>query len=187
MSERRLPTEAALVISVIYRREERFDEAAGRMANVWGEPERVHGPFPFDRTRYYRREMGEPLVRRFLVFRHLVARDTLPDIKIAAETIEREFAVDGRRTVNIDPGMLTEENFILATGKNFSHRVYLGNGVFADLTLMFREGEYRALPWTYPDYATDEIRTFLREVRETYRRAIRRGKEGFRKRGDDVA
>jgi len=187
MSERRKPTTAALVVSVIYRLEGRFDEAIQRMAATWGEPERISGPFLFNQTEYYRREMGEPLLRRFFVGRSLVARDTLPEIKVAAETIEREFTTAGCRTVNIDPGMLTRENYILATGKNFSHRVYLGNGVFADLTLLFREGEYRALPWTYPDYATDEIRGFLGEVRETFRQARKRRSEGFLNRGDDVA
>lgn len=187
MSERRQPTEAALVVSVIYRLEDRFDGAIPRMVSVWGEPERISGPFLFDKTGYYRREMGEPLIRRFFVGRRPVARDTLPDIKVAAEAIEREFVAGGRRTVNIDPGLLTEENFILATGKNFSHRVYLGNGVYADLTLMYREGEYRALPWTYPDYATDEIRTFLGMVRESFRQARKGRTEDDRNRGDDVA
>lgn len=186
MSERRRPEPAALVVSVIYRIESRFDEAARRMGALWGDPERISDPFPFDKTRYYRREMGEPLVRRFFVGRRPVARDTLPEIKVAAETIEREFAEEGRRTVNVDPGFLTAENFVLATGKNFSHRIYLGNGVFADLTLVFREGEYRALPWTYPDYASGEIRAFLGEVRDRFRRAGR-SPEDFLKRGGDVA
>lgn len=174
MSERRRPTAAALVVSAIYRLEGRFDEAAQRMADAWGVPERISDPFVFDQTRYYRDEMGAPLVRRFFVGGRPVARDMLSAIKVSAETIEREFAVEGRRTVNIDPGLLTEENFILATGKNYSHRVYLRDGVFADLTLQFREGEYRALPWTYPDYASDPIRAFFGEVRETFRRTGKR-------------
>jgi len=90
---------------------------------------------------------------------------SLPEVKIGLERIERDLSVGGRRTVNLDPGMVTPENFILATGKNFTHRVYLRDGVFADLTLVFRKGEYRTLPWTYPDYATEEIRLLLEEVR----------------------
>jgi len=186
VSERGTPKAAALVVSVIYRLEERFEEAALRMASVWGEPERIGGPFPFDRTDYYRPEMGEPLLRRFFVAGRLVPRDALPAVKIAAEEIEQQCSVEGRRTVNVDPGLLTEENFILATGKNFSHRVYLGNGVFADLTLVYRQGEYRALPWTYPDYASGEIRSFLGQIRERYR-TMGMEPERLRNRGDGVA
>jgi len=187
MSRRSQPTAAALVVSAIYRLEGRFDEAARRMVDVWGEPERISEPFPFDQTDYYRREMGEPLFRRFFVGKRPVERDALSGIKVVSETIEREFTAAGRRTVNIDPGVLTDENFLLATGKNFSHRVYLGNGVFADLTLVFRKGEYRALPWTYPDYATVEIRAFLGEVRKSFHRARMRGDGGSPNRGEDVA
>jgi hypothetical protein len=76
--------------------------------------------------------------------------------------------------VNLDPGLLTEENFILATGKNYSHRVYLRDGVFADLTLVYRKGEYLPLPWTYPDYASPAIREFLAQVREELREGRKR-------------
>jgi len=186
MSQRRAPKAAALVVSVIYRVEERFDEAASRMAAAWGEPERIVGPFPFDKTEYYRREMGEKLLRRFFVSGRPVPRDSLAAIKNVAEGIEREFSEEGRRTVNVDPGLLTEESFILATGKNCSHRIYLGDGVFADLTLVFRQGEYRPLPWTYPDYASDEIRSLLGRIRERFRQTGE-GPAKVRIRGDDVA
>jgi hypothetical protein len=112
--------------------------------------------------------MGSPLHRRFLSAERPVSRDALPAIKIAMESIEAEFSEGGKRTVNLDPGLLSPENFILATGKNYSHRVYLGMGVFADLTLVFRNGGYQPLPWTYPDYASEEIRSLLRELRRVH-------------------
>lgn len=183
MSRRREPKAARLVVSAIYRREERFEDAAGRMAAVWGDPARISGPFPFDRTDYYAREMGEPLWRRFFVADRFVPRDSLPAVKVAAERIEQACSEGGCRTVNVDPGLLTEENFVLATGKNYSHRVYLADGVFAEVTLLYRGGEYRALPWTYPDYASGEIRGFLGELREGLRRENRKSRD----RGDDVA
>lgn len=178
MSRRAVPKPAKLLASVIYRDEGRFADARGLFAERIGTVERVSERFPFDWSDYYSREMGAPLVRRFVVAADLVARDALAAVKEAADRIETELAVGGRRTVNVDPGLLTEENFILATGKNYSHRVYLRDGVFADLTLVYEKGAYRALPWTYPDYASDAVRAFLAEVRSAYRESRGRGAEG---------
>ncbi len=178
MSRRAVPSPAKLVASVIYRDEERFAAARALFAQRIGAVERVSDPFPFDFTEYYAREMGTPLVRRFVVAADPGARDRLAAAKKAAEGIEDALAVGGRRTVNVDPGLLSEESFILATGKNYSHRVYLRDGVFADLTLVYRKGEYRALPWTYPDYASDPVRSFLSDIRAAYRESLGRKGEG---------
>ncbi len=171
MSRRGVPPPAKLVASLIYRDEARFSEACRLFAERLGSVERVSDPFPFDFTEYYAREMGAPLARRFVVAAEPIARDALARVKEAAEGIENALAVEGRRTVNVDPGLLTEENFVLATGKNYSHRVYIRDGVFADLTLVYERGGYRALPWTYPDYASDAVRGFLADVRRAYREA----------------
>lgn len=177
MSRRKAPPPARLLLSVIYRDEEDFSRSLGRIAEQVGEVARASEAFPFDRTDYYAREMGAPLFRRFVLTARALSRDALATAKIAAEAIENEFSVNGKRTVNIDPGLLTDENFVLATGKNYSHRIYLRDGVFADLTLVFEKGEYRPLPWTYPDYASPEIRAFLAgwrgEVREERKRSPR--------------
>lgn len=170
MSRRSVPGPAVLLVSVIYGDEVLFGRAKDRLAERFGPIASVSGTFPFDRTDYYGREMGAGLLRRFVVFENRRERGALVGAKIAAEEIERAFEAGGRRTVNIDPGILTDENFILATGKNYSHRVYLGEGVFADLTLVYRGGGYRPLPWTYPDYAGEAIRSFLDSVRAERRR-----------------
>jgi hypothetical protein len=168
LSVRSEPPPARLVISAIYREERKYAEALPRVAAAVGPVRPAGNRFPFDRTDYYGEEMGAPLFRRFLAAEAAVPRDALPAVKVALEAIEGEMADDGRRAVNLDPGLLTAENFILATGKNYSHRVYLGNGVFADLTLVYRKGEFHPLPWTYPDYASGEIRALLREIRRDY-------------------
>lgn len=169
MSRRKMPSLAKLLVSVIYREEERFVESRERLSARFGAVERTSGRFPFDRTDYYEREMGAPLFRRFVVMKEPVPRDALASSKVRAEEVEVELSLSGRRMVNLDPGLLTEENFILATGKNYGHRVYLRDGVFADLTLVYRKGEYLPLPWTYPDYASPAIRAFLAQVREGLR------------------
>ncbi len=168
MSVRTEPRPARLVVSVIYREERKYADAVPRVEAVLGPVRAAGGRLPFDKTGYYEREMGAPLFRRFLSATRPVSRDTLPAIKIALESIENRLSEGGRRSVNLDPGLLTPENFILATGKNFSHRVYLGNGVFADLTLVYRNGGFQPLPWTYPDYASEEVRSLLRELRREH-------------------
>jgi hypothetical protein len=171
MSRRRVPSPARLLVSVIYGEEGRFGEVFPRLVDLFGAAAETSGVFPFDRTDYYEKEMGAPLHRKFVVMERLVPRDALAAAKVRTEELEAEFSVDGKRTVNLDPGLLTEENFLLATGKNYSHRVYLRDGVFADLTLEYRKGEYRPLPWTYPDLASPAILAYLGEVREGLREA----------------
>lgn len=178
MSRRRAPSPGKLFFSVIYGREERFREALAAMEETFGEVGEVSGPFPFDRTGYYAAEMGAPLARRFVVQAAPVSRDALADAKIAAEALERRFAEEGRRTVNIDPGLMTPENMLLATGKNYSHRVYLGRGVFADLTLMFGKEGCRTLPWTYPDYADPAVQAFLAGIRGRFLDTARNDDKG---------
>jgi len=165
---RSAPRPARLVVSAIYRDEPRFEEGVSRVEAAVGPVRAVGGRLPFDRTDYYRREMGAPLFRRFLTASRAVPRDTLAAIKVAMGSIEAELSEGGRRTVNLDPGLLTPESFILATGKNYTHRVYLGEGVFADLTLVCRGGEFHPLPWTYPDYASEGILSLLRELRREH-------------------
>ncbi len=175
MSCRRIPAPAMLVVSAIYREERILESAVGRIAAVAGAVRFAGGVFPFDRTEYYSEEMGRPLLRRFLAASDPVRRDALPEIKCGLEGIERDLSEGGRRTVNLDPGLITPENFVLATGKNFSHRIYLRDGVYADLTLIFRRGGYLPLPWTYPDYASEEIRALLGELRRGHMSRKARG------------
>ena len=99
----------------------------------------------FDYTRYYEDEMGSPLFRRWATFKDLVPQDRLADIKHQALELEERWTVDKKRRLNIDPGLLTAERLVLATGKNYSHRIYLGKGIFGDLTLIFYQGSFSAL------------------------------------------
>lgn len=122
----------------------------------------------FHYTDYYQPEMGAPLFRRILTFQQLILQSRLSHIKCQTNDVEQALAERGRRTVNIDPGYLLYERFVLATGKNYAHRIYIGEGIYADLTLIYQDSAYQPLPWTYPDYKADEIRTFLLQVRQKY-------------------
>jgi hypothetical protein len=92
----------------------------------------------------------------------------LAQIKLATNELEQEYSSGGKRTVNIDPGYMLHERFVLATAKNYSHRIYIGRRIYADLTLIYKDGRFRALPWTYPDYADERMLTYLQQVRNKY-------------------
>jgi hypothetical protein len=177
MSIPRTPKPAKLVIGLLMRDEPLLQTAAAELERCFGPADVISPWFPFDYTEYYKREMGSPLKRCMICFQRLVGQETLPAVKRATNRIETGLAVDGRRRVNIDPGFLTLERFVLATGKNYSHRIYLGQGIFADLTLMFSDGRFVPLDWTYPDYAEAPMRHFLAEVRDRYRVELRRRPE----------
>ncbi len=123
----------------------------------------------FDYTNYYYREMGSPLFRKVFAFKNLIAQDELARIKEKTNEIENRFAISGKRAVNIDPGYLVSSRFVLATGKEYSHRIYIGHRIYADLTLMYSKKEgFKTLEWTYPDYASQSMLSFLSKVRDKY-------------------
>lgn len=110
---------------------------------------------------YYSHEMGEPLKRSFFVTSKSFSREFLLSTKLLAQKWEQEFALQNKRRMNIDVGFISLENFILATTKNYSHRVFIGQNIFADLTYQFINGSFEPLPWCYPDYRDEEKVIFL--------------------------
>lgn len=142
-------------------------EALNAMEAVLGTIDVASPPLAFNFTRYYEPEMGAPLWRLAVSFTPLTSPERLVEIKHYTASLEQRLAhPDGRRRVNLDPGMLTAENLVLATGKKSPHRVYLGRGVYADLTLLYQDGRFTPLPWTYPDYAGPELQGWLVQMRQ---------------------
>lgn len=131
------------------------------------------GLLPFAATDYYRQELGEPLCRRFLAFAQPLPQDALAAAKVWSNALEARLArSDGRRRVDIDPGLLTQERLVLASAKNFTHRVYLGQGIYADLTLFYQRGRWQELPWTFPEYRTPAVQAQLTAMRQCYRQLL---------------
>lgn len=168
MSHPQAPQPAKLVIGVFLKDKSLLQQAAESLQAAFGSIDMVSPWFAFDYTNYYVPEMGRPLFRRMLVFKTLIQQEALASIKCSTNDLEMRFAVDGKRRINIDPGYLLHERFVLATGKNYTHRIYIGQGIYADLTLLFQKGEFQTLPWTYPDYAAAEMLDFLSRVRQKY-------------------
>ena len=159
--------------SIIYKDTESLGCAISEMSRLIGRIEEQTEPSLFTHTRYYEKEMGEGLMRLFVLFAPVVDREALPDIKAATNGIESGLARDGRRTVNIDSGYIALEHVILATTKGYSHRIYLRDGIHADLTLMFNDGSYRPLQWTYPDYAEEQTIGLFNRWRDICKRSLR--------------
>jgi hypothetical protein len=168
MSEPHAASPAKLLIGIFSAEMELIVHVARELSDRLGAVEMISPWFDFDYTEYYYAEMGRPLRRRVFVFRDHIQQDQLPAIKHLTNGVENRYQLEGRRRVNIDPGYLLKERLVLATGKNFAHRIYIGQCIFADLTLIYQDGAYRPLPWTYPDYADPAMRSFLDQARERF-------------------
>ena len=160
-----------LICGVIASEEYVFKRAGERLAQLYGNIDLESVTFTFDFTDYYAKQMGEDLKRRFLSFERLLSPETLSKIKIETNKLEDEIKEElgsGSRIVNLDPGYLTPSSLIMATAKNFAHRVPLQNGIYAHLEFLFAKDEVRTLDWTYPDYKTEDYQNFFLDVRRAY-------------------
>ncbi|HEX3020291.1 MAG TPA: DUF4416 family protein [Chitinispirillaceae bacterium] len=141
--------------------------------NKFGEQEFNYGPLPFSWSEYYSEEMGSNLMKCYFNYSSLIDRLQLIDIKLFTNSIEQDYSVQGKRCVNIDPGYLARDKFVLVTTKDFYHRLYLGKGIYGEETLHYRKGKYRYFSWTYPDYKQKNLYEFLEKARATLVRDLR--------------
>jgi hypothetical protein len=175
MGKPREPQPVKLFMSLMAAEEGFFQQGMMNLRSAFGEVDFISERFPFNLTDYYTREMGPGLFRHFVTFEPLIPPSSLPEIKHATHRIEEKHAAPGgNRRINIDPGYLSLEHVVLATTKGYTHRPYLREGIYADLTLIFRNQSYRALEWTYPDYAKEEIISLFNQCRLRYREALKR-------------
>ncbi len=173
MSTPEEPEDVKLICSLFSPQESLIDRVIEELEGSFGRLESKSPRLFFDRTRYYEREMGWPLHRLFVAFRRLIRPEAIVDVKLTANSVEHKYRVGGNRQINIDPGYVSLERVVLATGKNYSHRIYLSKGIYADLTLVFRKGSFTPLDWTYRDYADPVVIGYLNEVRNKYKAQIR--------------
>ncbi len=173
MSHPQPPASAKLIVGVVLKEKELARGITEALMDAFGRVDLVSPWLPFDFTTYYQKEMGAPLFRRLLAFESLIEQTALVDIKRLTNDMEIKWSKDKKRRINLDPGYLLAERFVLATGKNFSHRIYLNHGIYADLTLIFQKGDFRALPWTYPGYRQSDMHRFLRQARSKYQHDLK--------------
>src|SRR5262245_50277615 len=170
MAQAHLPDPAALIVAAFSRHIEALAWALEKLEPVYG-PVALASPLvEFNQTAYYEPTMGPGLRKQLLVFRRLVAADCLAEVKRFSNDLEAELARTEAypevRPLNLDPGVLSLGKLLLATTKDQAHRVYLRDGIFAEVTLRFHAGTFEPWPWTYADYRQPAVIAFLNEARD---------------------
>ncbi|MCS7305410.1 MAG: DUF4416 family protein [Thermoguttaceae bacterium] len=166
-----MPHPPVLVLMAAFSRyEEAIEWARQRSAAQWGPPALESRLFDFHETNYYQPTMGGPLKKQFFVFSQLQDPARLVDWKLQTNAWELEYAQLGRhpepRPLNLDPGYLTLAKLVLASTKDFTHRIYLDRGIYAEITLFYRHGRWEAHPWTFPDYRRPDYQEFFSQARQ---------------------
>lgn len=163
-----------LVCGIISSDPDLMTRAARLLSQHAGPADEVSELWPFDLTDYYELEMGADLQRQFVSFEKLIDPAELVHLKLLTNDLEKRICHDcalpeTQRAVNLDPGYLSLSKLVLATTKDYSHRIYLRDGIYAESTLHYEDGAWRAWPWTYPDYADARYHAFFNRIRERLR------------------
>ena len=167
----------ALIGAITARDQDTLAAARSQLASRLGPIRRQGRVYPFEFTAYYTKEMGENLIKQLVWFEELVDPAFLPQAKHGTMEVEKELGElrEGiiRRRANIDPGLVSVESLVLATTKYSGHRICIAPGLYAEVTLLFQQGQYRPQEWTYPDYRTGEVQELLQEIRAHLRQQRR--------------
>ena len=159
---------------LMFREDRVLQTALGMLAAKLGEPDHVGPPTPFRESPYYEAEMGPELVKLVASFPRLIGPHKLPWLKAVATAVEREFAIDGKRQVNVDPGYVDFYKVVLASSKCGWPKIYVGRGTWADPVLRFYGGKFEPFPWTVPDFKDGRYEAALTSIRNLYRHQIRK-------------
>ena len=163
------PEESLAIVGMISARPDLFARTEDAVSRRFGPAILRSADMPLDQTDYYEPEMGTGLRRRFCAFGNLFDPAGLAEVKLWTNALEAELAGEGTgvaRPMNLDPGYVTMAKLVLATMKNRAHRIYHSRGIYAEITLAYRDGDWRPLPWTYPDYRSEGYIAFFRQVRD---------------------
>lgn len=171
------PPPAKLLVAMLTADPAQFTVTATHLQSTYGVIDLESSIFPWNTTDYYREEMGEKLLRKFVAFTSLISPEALARIKLETNTIETVLSGSSSptspRRVNIDPGYLDSTKLVLASTKNQAHRIYLSQGIYAEVTLLYHHGGFHPFIYTYADYRWPETHEFLRRVRTRYLEQLR--------------
>ena len=163
------PKPAKLIIGILAADEECLKAAIEAINTNFGKIDFVSDLWPFDQTDYYKDQTGENILRQFVSIEKLIDPGKLSKIKHKTNMLEQKLAKqsasDLLRPVNLDPGIIEPSKLVLATTKNYSHRIYIGKKMYAEVTLIFDKGKWKPFEYTYPDYRQDCYHDFFSKVR----------------------
>ncbi|MCH3917678.1 MAG: DUF4416 family protein [Spirochaetia bacterium] len=180
MAEPKAYPSSQLLVGVLSNLDEAEEKTAlARLVDLFGPIMKRTESRPFSYTSYYDAEMGGPPRRFFLLFEKLVDPSTLSALKLKTNAMEQEYAQKGLRRLNLDPGLLSLSSLILASAKNRSHRIPIGGSIYAEVTLIYKDGCFRPLPWTYADYASPEYLDWFKTCRQELRQRLRKQSTHF--------
>ena len=178
MAEIRDVEPVKLFIAMLSPEEELFKEVVNSLEPVFGACEGSQEVYPFNYTEFYNKEMGNGLLRSFLSFKELIDPLYLADVKLITNSIEMQYANTSqgklKRRINLDPGYIGLSKFVLASVKDRPHRIYLGKGIYAEITLYYEKKTFRPFPWSYPDYASGEYMPYLNSIRDIYAEELKK-------------
>lgn len=174
MGQPRLARDVKLFVAVTFNKKLVYEQIKSILKENYGEFDTLSAIYDFSYTQYYAKEMGLNLQKQFLGFEKLIRPESLPDIKLITNEIEGQFSQENSRQVNIDPGYLSAAKVVLATTKNFDHRIYLGKGIYGDVHLRYRGNKFIMNEWTYPDYKDMIVIDFFARLRKKYMKAYRK-------------
>ena len=157
-----------IITGLIAGEKDLFEKAENALLKKFGPIDLQSEVLLFNHTDYYTEEMGKPLLRKFVSFKKLVKPDGIQKIKLFTNKLEDAFSSNGKRRINVDPGYLTAAKLVLLSTKDYTHRIYLGSGIYAEVTLHYKYGVFEPWQWSYPDYKTPDYKNFFIGVRRKY-------------------
>jgi len=173
MAEIKNPPKVLPIVGLIFVQEFDVEAVLRELQHDLGDDIVKSDILRFIHTHYYEKEMGSNLLRQWCIFTRLIMPDMLIQLKHKSNSIEKHHLNDrGGRKINIDPGVISLSNLVLASAKNYSHRIYLSNGIYGEVTLVYENKTFKPLAWTYPDYREKVAIEFFKKARDIVKQKL---------------
>ena len=167
------PEPVKLLVAILWANANALQLVLKRTVEFWGEIDFLGQDYLFDMTDYYESEMGRPLFRRLIAFRQLVSPGMLVEVKLACNGLEDQFRESAGRQLNLDSGYLDHNKMVLASAKGLGQKIYVAQGIYADLVARFRQGRFQPFEWTFPDFKDGRYDEELTNIRGLYLQQLR--------------